>query len=53
MHDIIAELYKILEAREKFRLGNKVWFNNHANILDKDDKVDASKLSTTKPLKPN
>ncbi|KAL3466427.1 hypothetical protein BJX64DRAFT_14350 [Aspergillus heterothallicus] len=53
VHDIVTELCKIPEAREEFRLGNGVWFDNHANALDKDDEVDASQPSTTKPSKPD
>jgi hypothetical protein len=53
VHDIVAELCKIPEAREEFRLGNGVWFDNHANLLDEDDEVDASDPSTTKPSKPD
>ncbi|GFF96253.1 hypothetical protein IFM53868_08444 [Aspergillus udagawae] len=53
VHDIVAELCKIPEAREEFRLGDGVWFDNHANALDEDDEVDASEPSTTKPSKPD
>ncbi|KAF4227345.1 hypothetical protein CNMCM6805_003102 [Aspergillus fumigatiaffinis] len=53
VHDIVAELCKIPEAREEFRLGNGVWFDNHANALDEDDEVDASDPSTIKPSKPD
>lgn len=53
VHDIVAELCKIPEAREEFRLGNGLWFDNNANALDEDDEVDASEQSTTKPSKPN
>ncbi|KAF4154937.1 hypothetical protein KXV55_002810 [Aspergillus fumigatus] len=53
VHDIVAELCKIPEAREEFRLGNGVWFDNHANALDEDDEVDASEPSTIKPSKPD
>jgi hypothetical protein len=53
VHDIVAELCKIPEAREEFRLGNGVWFDNHANALDEDDEADASLPSTTKPSKPD
>ncbi|KAH1297213.1 hypothetical protein KXW28_009153 [Aspergillus fumigatus] len=51
VHDIVAELCKIPDAREEFRLGSGVWFDNHANALDEDDEIDASQLSTTKPSK--
>ncbi|KAL6238236.1 hypothetical protein BDW75DRAFT_228063 [Aspergillus navahoensis] len=53
VHEIIAELCKIPDAREEFRLGSGVWFDNHANTLDKDDEVDASQPSSTKPSKPD
>ncbi|KAJ5348618.1 uncharacterized protein N7506_001871 [Penicillium brevicompactum] len=53
VHDIIAELCKIPEAREEFRLGNGVRFDNHANALDKDDEADASLPSTSRPSKPD
>jgi hypothetical protein len=53
VHDIVAELCKIPEAREEFRLGNGVWFDNHANALDEDDEVDATQPSITKPSKPD
>ncbi|CAG8000360.1 unnamed protein product [Penicillium salamii] len=54
VHDIVAELCKIPEAREEFRLGNGVRFDNHANALDKDDEADASlsTLLTTVEYKP-
>ncbi|CAP87143.1 Pc24g02350, partial [Penicillium rubens Wisconsin 54-1255] len=53
VHDIVAELCKIPEAREEFRLGNGIWFDNHPNALDDDNEVDASQPSTTKPSKPD
>lgn len=34
VYDVIAELCKIPEARQRFRLGNGVRFDNHANALD-------------------
>lgn len=34
VHDVIAELCKIPEARDWFQLGNGVRFDNHANALD-------------------
>ncbi|KAK9245763.1 hypothetical protein V1506DRAFT_521583 [Lipomyces tetrasporus] len=34
VHDVIAELCKIPEAREEFALGDGVKFDNHANALD-------------------
>ncbi|KAJ5111900.1 hypothetical protein NUU61_001530 [Penicillium alfredii] len=53
VHDIVAELCKIPEARGEFRLCNGVWFDNHPNALDHDNEVDASQPSTTKPSKPD
>ncbi|KAJ6065945.1 hypothetical protein N7444_001598 [Penicillium canescens] len=53
VHDIVAELCKIPEAREEFRLGNGLWFDNHPNALDEDEEVDASQPSTTKPSRPD
>ncbi|KAH1548459.1 hypothetical protein KXX57_001745, partial [Aspergillus fumigatus] len=53
VHDIVTELCKIPDAREEFRLGSGVWFDNHANALDEDDETDASQPSTTKPSKPD
>ncbi|CAG7922066.1 unnamed protein product [Penicillium olsonii] len=51
VHYIVAELCKVPEAREEFRLGNGVWFDNHTNALDQDDEADASLLSNIKPSK--
>ncbi|KAL4979791.1 hypothetical protein BDW66DRAFT_157226 [Aspergillus desertorum] len=53
VHDIVAELCKIPGAREEFRLGNGVWFDNHADALDENDEVDASQPSTIKPSNPD
>jgi hypothetical protein len=53
VHDIITELCKIPNAREEFRLGNGVWFDNHANALDEDDIIDASRPSTARPSRPD
>jgi hypothetical protein len=53
VHDIVAELCKIPDAREEFRLSSGVWFDNHANALDEDDEIDASQPTTTKPSKPD
>lgn len=36
VHDIIAELCQIPEARQRFQLGNGVRFDNHANALDEE-----------------
>lgn len=53
VHDIVAELCKIPEARDEFRLGNGLWFDNHPNALDEDEEVDASQPSTTRPSRPD
>ena len=53
VHDIVAELCKIPEARAEFRLGNGVRFDNHANALDRDDETDASLPSNSRPSKPD
>ncbi|KAL4925722.1 uncharacterized protein BDV17DRAFT_271186 [Aspergillus undulatus] len=53
VHDIVAELCKIPNAREEFQLGSGVWFDNHANALDEDDEIDASRSSTTRPSRPD
>ncbi|KAL4780135.1 hypothetical protein BJX76DRAFT_351242 [Aspergillus varians] len=53
VHDIVAELCKIPNAREEFQLGNGVWFDNHANALDEDDEPDASRSSTARPSRPD
>lgn len=53
VHDIVAELCQIPEAREEFQLGNGVWFDIHANALDEDDEAGASLPSTTKASKPD
>ncbi|KAL2840037.1 hypothetical protein BJX68DRAFT_190932 [Aspergillus pseudodeflectus] len=37
VHDVITELCRIPEARQEFRLGNGVRFDNHANALDEVD----------------
>ena len=34
VHDIISQLCRIPAAREEFGLGDGVWFDNHANMLD-------------------
>ncbi|PLN77563.1 hypothetical protein BDW42DRAFT_176664 [Aspergillus taichungensis] len=58
VHDIVAELCKIPEACDEFRLGNGIWFDNHANALDDDDddgddEVDAGQSSNKKPSRPD
>lgn len=52
MHDIVAELCKIPEAREEFRLGDGLWFDNHPNALDEDEEVDTIQPSTMRPSRP-
>ena len=48
VHDIIAELCKIPDAKERFRLGNGVMFDNHANTLDdSDDDTEVLDTSTS------
>ncbi|KAE8355480.1 hypothetical protein BDV28DRAFT_155401 [Aspergillus coremiiformis] len=50
VHDIISELCKIPQARDEFRLGDGVWFENHANALDDDtDEPEATCPSTSRP----
>ncbi|GAA93148.1 similar to An08g12110 [Aspergillus luchuensis IFO 4308] len=46
VRDIITELCKIPTAREEFRLGDAIQFDNHANALDA---VDADQSQTDKP----
>ncbi|OJJ65836.1 hypothetical protein ASPBRDRAFT_79608 [Aspergillus brasiliensis CBS 101740] len=46
VRDIITELCKIPAAREEFRLGDAIQFDNHANALDA---VDADQSQTDKP----
>ncbi|KAF4240498.1 hypothetical protein CNMCM8980_001147 [Aspergillus fumigatiaffinis] len=48
VHDVIAELCKIPEARQRFRLGNGVRFDNHANALDEVE-VDPSEDQPANP----
>ncbi|EDN06589.1 predicted protein, partial [Histoplasma mississippiense (nom. inval.)] len=40
VHDIIAELCKIPDARERFRLGDGILFENHGNILQTSEESD-------------
>ncbi|KAF4251477.1 hypothetical protein CNMCM8980_006750 [Aspergillus fumigatiaffinis] len=53
VHDIVAELCKIPDAREEFQLGSGIWFDNHANALDEDNEMDASRSSTARPSRPD
>ncbi|KAK2748514.1 hypothetical protein FQN57_000647 [Myotisia sp. PD_48] len=47
VHDVIAELCKIPEARTEFSLGEGVQFENHANTIDDDG--DGTKLLLDDP----
>ncbi|KAL2367004.1 hypothetical protein RJZ56_000091 [Blastomyces dermatitidis] len=55
VHDIIAELCKIPDARERFRLGDGILFENHENILQKSEESEVQLLdeSSTKHPKPD
>ncbi|KAL2859765.1 uncharacterized protein BJX67DRAFT_376054 [Aspergillus lucknowensis] len=53
VHDIVAELCKIPEAREEFWLGDGLWFDNHPNALDEDEEVDTIQPSTMRPSRPD
>ncbi|KAJ6163953.1 hypothetical protein N7470_002625, partial [Penicillium chermesinum] len=44
--DIITELCKLLAAREKFALGDKIHFSNHTNSLNK---IAAPETDTSQP----
>ncbi|GAB0136262.1 hypothetical protein EsDP_00004569 [Epichloe bromicola] len=47
--DIIDELCKIPAAREKFRLGGGVRFDNHKNSLEKNDDSEESTSAASQP----
>ncbi|OJJ47661.1 hypothetical protein ASPZODRAFT_1739647 [Penicilliopsis zonata CBS 506.65] len=53
VQDIIAELCKIPDAKERFRLGNGVVFENHGNTLDdpedEDEVLDTSSSKNPRP----
>jgi hypothetical protein len=49
VHGVIAELGKIPEAQQRFRLGSGVRFDNHANALDEAEVG----LSEEKPANPH
>lgn len=50
MRDIISELCKIPAAREEFGLGDGVWFDNHANVLDEIEQSESdNRLPTSRP----
>jgi hypothetical protein len=51
VHDIIAELCKIPHAQERFRLGNGVMFDNHANTLEEAED-DAETVDTSSSQHP-
>ncbi|EDN11139.1 conserved hypothetical protein [Histoplasma mississippiense (nom. inval.)] len=55
VHDIIAELCKIPDARERFRLGDGILFENHENLLQTSEESDVQLLdeSSTKHPKPD
>ncbi|OJD09430.1 hypothetical protein ACJ73_10322, partial [Blastomyces percursus] len=55
VHDIIAELCKIPDARERFRLGDGIMFENHENLLQTSEESDVQLLdeSGTKNPKPD
>ncbi|OAX77549.1 hypothetical protein ACJ72_08151 [Emergomyces africanus] len=55
VHDIIAELCKIPDARERFRLGDGIMFENHENLLQTSEESDVQLLdeSSTKNPKPD
>jgi hypothetical protein len=54
IHDVVAELCKIPEARHRFQLGNRVRFDNHANALDEEG-LDPSQdhLSSSRRSRPD
>ncbi|EQL29892.1 hypothetical protein BDFG_07578 [Blastomyces dermatitidis ATCC 26199] len=53
VHDIIAELCKIPNARERFRLGDGIMFENHGNLLQSEESdvqlIDESSSQNPKP----
>ncbi|EDN04532.1 conserved hypothetical protein [Histoplasma mississippiense (nom. inval.)] len=55
VHDIIAELCKIPDAQERFRLGDGILFENHENLLQTSEESDVQLLdeSSTKHPKPD
>ncbi|OJD12116.1 hypothetical protein AJ78_07237 [Emergomyces pasteurianus Ep9510] len=55
VHDIIAELCKIPDAQERFRLEDEIMFENHENLLQtlKESDVQLLDESSTKSLKSN
>ncbi|TQB70375.1 hypothetical protein MPDQ_000589 [Monascus purpureus] len=58
VHDIIAELCKIPDAQERFRLGDGIMFDDHANTLEErnefeDDDAEAIDTSSTRRPRPD
>ncbi|KKZ63872.1 hypothetical protein EMCG_01825 [[Emmonsia] crescens] len=55
VHDIIAELCKIPDARERFQLGDGIVFENHENLLQTSEESDVQLFdeSSTKHPKPD
>ena len=55
VHDIISELCKIPSARDEFRLGDGVRFDNHANALDEIEggESEANLSSNPQPSRPD
>ncbi|PLN79387.1 hypothetical protein BDW42DRAFT_128093 [Aspergillus taichungensis] len=54
VHDIIAELCKIPNARDEFGLGDGVWFDNHGNALEEDDdEPEATAPPNARPSRPD
>ncbi|PGH32002.1 hypothetical protein GX50_05196 [[Emmonsia] crescens] len=55
VQDIIAELCKIPDARERFRLEGGIMFENHENLLQTSEESDVQLFdeSSTKHLKPD
>ncbi|ODH49401.1 hypothetical protein GX48_04486 [Paracoccidioides brasiliensis] len=56
VHDIIAELCKIPDARERFRLGDGITFENHENLLrtsEESDNHDAELIDESSLQHPN
>ncbi|OJD12968.1 hypothetical protein AJ78_06516 [Emergomyces pasteurianus Ep9510] len=55
VHDIIAELCKIPDAQERFRLGDGIVFENHENLLQTSEESDVQLLdeSSTKNPQPD
>ncbi|EDN08129.1 conserved hypothetical protein [Histoplasma mississippiense (nom. inval.)] len=52
VHDIIAELCKIPDARERFRLGDGILFENHGNLLQTSEESDVQLLDESSTKNP-